>query len=79
MVLLERIGSFFEIVLSLAADPINLAILFGSVLLGIMFGAMPGLTSTLGVALAITQVIYRDYGSLEEDEILKQIKASPDG
>jgi len=33
------------------------AILFGSVLLGILFGAMPGLTSTLGVAL-LTALTY---------------------
>ena len=57
MMFLERIGDFFGIVLSIAADPINLAILFGSVLLGIMFGAMPGLTSTLGVAL-LTALTY---------------------
>ncbi len=57
MILLERIGSFFDIVFSLASDPITLAILFGSVVLGIIFGAMPGLTSTLGVAL-LTALTY---------------------
>ncbi|UCF91417.1 MAG: tripartite tricarboxylate transporter permease [Desulfobacterales bacterium] len=57
MIILERIGSYFQIVLQLAADPFNLAILFGSVLLGIIFGAMPGLTSTLGVAL-LTALTY---------------------
>jgi putative tricarboxylic transport membrane protein len=57
MLILERIGSFMEIGFSLAADPINLAVLFGSVLLGIIFGAMPGLTSTLGVAL-LTALTY---------------------
>jgi len=31
---------------------------------------------TLGVALAVTQLIYRDYGSIEEDEILERIKYS---
>jgi putative tricarboxylic transport membrane protein len=51
MVLLERIGFYFQTVGHLASDPVNVAILFGSVMLGIMFGAMPGLTSTLGVAL----------------------------
>lgn len=55
--LFERIGSFFEIVISLASDPVTLAILFGSVVLGIIFGAMPGLTSTLGVAL-LTALTY---------------------
>jgi len=57
MIIFERIGSFFEIVASMATDPMSLAILFGSVLLGILFGAMPGLTSTLGVAL-LTALTY---------------------
>jgi putative tricarboxylic transport membrane protein len=57
MLLLERMGSFFEIALGIVADPTSLAILFGSVLLGIIFGAMPGLTSTLGVAL-LTALTY---------------------
>jgi len=57
MLILERIGSFFGIVLGIASDPLNLAVLFGSVLLGILFGAMPGLTSTLGVAL-LTALTY---------------------
>ena len=39
------------------SDPVSVAILFGSVLLGIIFGAMPGLTSTLGVAL-LTALTY---------------------
>lgn len=30
--------------------------------------------STLGVALAIVQRVYTDYGSIEEDEILEQIR-----
>ncbi len=55
--LFERIGSFFDIVLGIATDPFSLAILFGSVMLGIIFGAMPGLTSTLGVAL-LTALTY---------------------
>ncbi|MEN8808040.1 MAG: tripartite tricarboxylate transporter permease, partial [Desulfobacterales bacterium] len=57
MILLDRLGSFFDIVFHLAAAPASLAILFGSVLLGIIFGAMPGLTSTLGVAL-LTALTY---------------------
>ncbi|MDF1860979.1 MAG: cation:proton antiporter subunit C [Verrucomicrobiales bacterium] len=31
--------------------------------------------ATLGVALSIVQMIFREYGSLEEDEILEQVKA----
>ncbi|MFH1984437.1 MAG: tripartite tricarboxylate transporter permease [Pseudomonadota bacterium] len=57
MLVFERIGTFFGIVLTMCADPISLAVLFGSVLLGIIFGAMPGLTSTLGVAL-LTALTY---------------------
>ncbi len=34
--------------------PFNLLILFGSTILGIIFGALPGLTATLGVALLTT-------------------------
>lgn len=55
--LLERIGSFFGIVFGIASEPVSLAILFGSVVMGILFGAMPGLTSTLGVAL-LTALTY---------------------
>jgi len=32
--------------------------------------------ATLGVALAITQVIYRNFGTLEEDELLAKLKAN---
>ena len=31
--------------------------------------------ATLGVALALTQMIYKDFGTLEEDEVLQKIKA----
>ena len=34
--------------------------------------------ATLGVGLALAQKVYAEYGSLEEDEILKDIKASDD-
>jgi putative tricarboxylic transport membrane protein len=54
MIVFERISDYFQIVFGLASEPLTLAILFGSVLLGIIFGAMPGLTSTLGVALLTT-------------------------
>lgn len=58
MVVLERIGFYFQTVISIGSDPMNLLILFGSVILGIIFGAMPGLTSTLGVAL-LTAMTYK--------------------
>ncbi len=57
MAVLERIAFFFSTMLEIAADPVNFAILIGSVILGILFGAMPGLTSTLGVAL-LTALTY---------------------
>ena len=57
MSVFERIAFYFETVFHLASEPIHLLILFGSVMLGIMFGAMPGLTSTLGVAL-LTAMTY---------------------
>lgn len=57
MTIFDRIGSFFNIIIHTASDPVSIAVLFGSVLMGIMFGAMPGLTSTLGVAL-LTALTY---------------------
>jgi len=57
MMLFERLGTFFEILGGMVSDPTSIAILFGSVFLGIIFGAMPGLTSTLGVAL-LTALTY---------------------
>ena len=33
--------------------------------------------ATLGVALAITQLLYRNFESIEESEILEKIKSSP--
>jgi putative tricarboxylic transport membrane protein len=57
MSVIERIAFYFETVFHLASEPLNLLILFGSVILGIIFGAMPGLTSTLGVAL-LTAMTY---------------------
>ena len=54
MVVPEQLSIFFHQVLTLAANPANLVVLFGGVIMGIMFGAMPGLTSTLGVALLTT-------------------------
>lgn len=57
MMIFERLGTFFQILGGIVSDPTSIAILFGSVLLGILFGAMPGLTSTLGVAL-LTALTY---------------------
>ena len=57
MMIFDRIGTYFQMVLHLAADPLNILILLSSVLMGIIFGAMPGLTSPLGVAL-LTALTY---------------------
>jgi len=54
MFIIERLAFFFTSVFHLASNPINVLILFGAVLMGIIFGAMPGLTATLGVALLTT-------------------------
>ncbi|GAI65939.1 unnamed protein product, partial [marine sediment metagenome] len=54
MFIFEQLSVFFQQIFVLIANPINVLILFGAVLLGIIFGAMPGLTATLGVALLAT-------------------------
>ena len=40
----------------------------------LMLTAIVVMVATLGVALAIVLLIYRRYGTLEEDEILKEIE-----
>lgn len=52
--MIDQFTQFFGILIHLAFSPMNLLILFGSSLLGILFGSMPGLTATLGVALLTT-------------------------
>ncbi len=54
MFIFGQLSIFFQQIFILIANPINVLILFGAVLLGIIFGAMPGLTATLGVALLAT-------------------------
>lgn len=63
MIFFEQLGTYFQMLVYHISNPVHLAILFGSVLLGIIFGALPGLTSTLGVAL-LTAITYgMDTGS----------------
>jgi putative tricarboxylic transport membrane protein len=63
MIFFEQLGTYFQMLVYHVSNPAHLAILFGSVLLGIIFGALPGLTSTLGVAL-LTAITYgMDTGS----------------
>lgn len=53
-IVLEQLAGFFTNLALLALDPVNLIVLFAAVIMGIIFGATPGLTSTLGVALLTT-------------------------
>lgn len=62
MDLLERLATFFQIIGGMVYDPLIMVILFSSVFLGILFGAMPGLTSTLGVALLTALTYSMDTG-----------------
>ena len=50
----EQFGTFFATLALLVSSPSNLLLLLGSSFLGIVFGALPGLTATLGVALLTT-------------------------
>jgi putative tricarboxylic transport membrane protein len=54
MFILERIVDFYQTVFNLAFNPENMLLLFASTILGIIFGALPGLTATLGVGLLTT-------------------------
>ncbi len=47
-------ANFFSVTIQLLSSPLNVTILAGATFLGILFGAMPGLTATLGVALLTT-------------------------
>ncbi len=51
MVILDQLALFFQQIATVVMDPSRIIILFGCTFLGIIFGAMPGLTATLGVAL----------------------------
>ena len=51
---LAELGAFGGAIVSILAVPQNWLVLFGASLLGIVFGALPGLTATLGVGLLAT-------------------------
>lgn len=59
----ETFAQFTQILWGIASDPVNLAIVFGASFLGIIFGSMPGLTATLGVALLTTLTYGLDVSS----------------
>ncbi len=52
-IVVERIAEFGVVLVSLLSVK-NVLVLFGATILGIVFGALPGLTATLGVALLTT-------------------------
>lgn len=54
MDIMQQFVLYFSNIFSIISNPLLLLILFGSTLLGIIFGALPGLTATLGVALLTT-------------------------
>jgi putative tricarboxylic transport membrane protein len=54
MELFSQFGLFFGTIASLLSSPYNWVLLVASMVLGIVFGALPGLTATLGVALLTT-------------------------
>ncbi len=54
MLIIDPLLTFFQQFFLLLSSPANIFLLFGSVFMGIIFGAMPGLTATLGVALLTT-------------------------
>ena len=54
MSLFSQFSAFFGTLIELLADPTNWVLLMLSSFLGIVFGALPGLTATLGVALLTT-------------------------
>jgi putative tricarboxylic transport membrane protein len=51
---LDSLNVFFFHLGALATDPATIVLLFGATIMGIIFGATPGLTATLGVALLTT-------------------------
>lgn len=51
---LQELGAFGGQIATILSNPTNWFVLIGSSLLGIVFGALPGLTATLGVGLLAT-------------------------
>lgn len=55
--MIEQFSQFFSILFGLVSQPTNLLVVFGASFVGIIFGSMPGLTATLGIAL-LTSLTY---------------------
>ncbi|MBN2396591.1 MAG: tripartite tricarboxylate transporter permease, partial [Candidatus Atribacteria bacterium] len=51
MFFLDQLIVFIHHIFDIALNPLNIFLIFSCVVLGIIFGAMPGLTATLGVGL----------------------------
>ncbi|MCX7786905.1 MAG: tripartite tricarboxylate transporter permease [Spirochaetes bacterium] len=62
MTVFQALVSFFGYLGTILSSPTTLLLLFGSTILGIIFGALPGLTATLGVALLTTLTYSLDTG-----------------
>ncbi len=58
----QSLTAFFSYLGAILTSPTTLLLLFGSTILGIIFGALPGLTATLGVALLTTLTYSLDTG-----------------
>jgi len=54
MSILQQFGIFFAQIGTILTNPSQLILLFACTFMGIIFGALPGLTATLGVALLTT-------------------------
>ena len=54
---------FFTNIGAMLISPSVMLLLFGSVIMGIIFGATPGLTATLGVALLTTLTYGMDHST----------------
>jgi putative tricarboxylic transport membrane protein len=62
MNILNSLTAFFGYLATIITSPSTLFLLFGATILGIIFGALPGLTATLGVALLTTLTYSLDTG-----------------
>ncbi len=62
MDVLHSLSAFLGYLGGIVTSPSTLLLLFGSTILGIVFGALPGLTATLGVALLTTLTYSLDTG-----------------
>ncbi|SHH59873.1 tripartite tricarboxylate transporter permease [Clostridium grantii] len=49
--MLTELGTFFTQILHVFSDPLLVIVLFGATALGLIMGALPGLTATMGIAL----------------------------